>query len=724
MTEADVVCLQLGYPGAMWDHFFLTIDNWTGMWLTDLTCHGNESSILQCEFALSENCQETVVRRGESAAVTCNYDGYVGCYQDNKEDRALPDASKRNRNVMTVEYCLDFCRSGFYAYSGVEDGERCFCGIEDSEYWKHGKLENADCNKPCVGDGNQACGGNQWILGIYETSMGACGGVIHMIHEEKINIHSPDFPGIYPRSDATCEWIIYGTNESNAIFSSSFLLFDLRIDDFLEIRDGHSDEANTLGSYGSSSQDLTIPSTTTNSMRIKFKSFSKGDRDIGMFIIELTGIKRCIYNDTLTFGHVEPNRQYFFMPGDELYIGCEDGYSLTENYSTVTCQDNGTWDSTIPSCLAVQCSQPDDVENAEQEGNIFTFNNSVIFKCNDGYDVVGDDVIICQANGTWTKLPVCLPIASDSSQTALIVSSCVSVLLVIIIAIVVVMYLKRDRLRSCFRSSAKTHDDEYHGNSQVPQVQLNNTKNNRQHVQRTSNERTSTYQTIDPSFMESVYQTITSQDSSTAIYADIGEGAIFDGNVNAGFVINDIYVSEDNGSASGVRYYQSTDDGFGQRYQFGEPCTANARWEGHSNATKEEAACSEDGQKDQNTDNDLYFQIWEGNLNEGTEKVTQLANVGENLKSNEAGIANTRIAGDIHASIYDDADDARATYESIDTIVNPEDGAPMRVHPFPISSNRAATSSDFEDEAVYHTSFGELGDDEAGFVENVIYDQK
>ena len=50
-------------------------------------------------------------------------------------------------------------------YFGVQNGDSCYCGNDDSKFIPVAKEE---CNQPCSGDETQICGA-MWRLNVYEN---------------------------------------------------------------------------------------------------------------------------------------------------------------------------------------------------------------------------------------------------------------------------------------------------------------------------------------------------------------------------------------------------------------------------------------------------------------------------------------------------------------------------------------------------------------------------
>ncbi|NXS15744.1 C4BPA protein, partial [Mystacornis crossleyi] len=77
---------------------------------------------------------------------------------------------------------------------------------------------------------------------------------------------------------------------------------------------------------------------------------------------------------------------------------------------------NGVWSGPPPDCRVVKCENPV-VKNGIKTsglGSSYSYKNSVIFECNQGYFMVGAKVITCEENSTWVPpKPTCEKIIAD-----------------------------------------------------------------------------------------------------------------------------------------------------------------------------------------------------------------------------------------------------------------------------------------------------------------------
>ncbi|KAL3419056.1 WSC domain-containing protein [Phlyctema vagabunda] len=85
---------------------------------------------------------------------------YLGCFNETLDvnntahTRAL-DGTTESLDSMTVQVCLDFC--GSVKYAGLEYTKECYCSPYISSL--SARLDDAQCNLPCVANSSQICGG-------------------------------------------------------------------------------------------------------------------------------------------------------------------------------------------------------------------------------------------------------------------------------------------------------------------------------------------------------------------------------------------------------------------------------------------------------------------------------------------------------------------------------------------------------------------------------------
>ncbi|CAH1262671.1 CSMD3 [Branchiostoma lanceolatum] len=106
-----------------------------------------------------------------------------------------------------------------------------------------------------------------------------------------------------------------------------------------------------------------------------------------------------------TSGSVSGGHEY----GDTVQFSCWTGYTLTGS-SNRTCQEDGLWSGAQPTCAENECPELDSPPNGYKTGGN-GYDDTVIFYCNSGYQVVGPAPVVtrtCQADKTWTGLqPAC-----------------------------------------------------------------------------------------------------------------------------------------------------------------------------------------------------------------------------------------------------------------------------------------------------------------------------
>lgn len=99
-------------------------------------------------------------------------------------------------------------------------------------------------------------------------------------------------------------------------------------------------------------------------------------------------------------------KNYSKNVNDSITFKCNEGYILEGNERSV-CLSNNTW-SDIPSCKPVTCGKPPKVANAILNENYtntvnFTFDDTITYKCIPGYIMYGKPNAKCLANGKWSR---------------------------------------------------------------------------------------------------------------------------------------------------------------------------------------------------------------------------------------------------------------------------------------------------------------------------------
>ncbi|XP_076598044.1 C4b-binding protein alpha chain-like isoform X2 [Chaetodon auriga] len=106
-----------------------------------------------------------------------------------------------------------------------------------------------------------------------------------------------------------------------------------------------------------------------------------------------------------TFSPIKETYSY----GDIVQYSCQSGLTLNGSKS-VSCSDDGTFQPAPPTCIMVQCKDPD-VKNGEWvQGSRppFGYKATVTFKCRSGFIMNGESTQTCEINSEWSPgLPTC-----------------------------------------------------------------------------------------------------------------------------------------------------------------------------------------------------------------------------------------------------------------------------------------------------------------------------
>ncbi|XP_052806502.1 mucin-4-like [Mya arenaria] len=93
--------------------------------------------------------------------------------------------------------------------------------------------------------------------------------------------------------------------------------------------------------------------------------------------------------------------------GVDVTFACNNGYKLVGN-KTITCQAGGIFNGTHPTCTRITCAVPSvDNANISPDSQTVVFGASVTYTCNSGFDLSGAATITCSSDGTFGSVPSC-----------------------------------------------------------------------------------------------------------------------------------------------------------------------------------------------------------------------------------------------------------------------------------------------------------------------------
>lgn len=100
---------------------------------------------------------------------------YLGCAPDIAgKSRTLPSNQLNDMEGMTVERCVDHCRTSGYTIAGLEYSQQCFCGNSIPQGRSPDPKRMGNCDMPCTGDDSQICGGAGQISLYQKCGTGSC----------------------------------------------------------------------------------------------------------------------------------------------------------------------------------------------------------------------------------------------------------------------------------------------------------------------------------------------------------------------------------------------------------------------------------------------------------------------------------------------------------------------------------------------------------------------
>ena len=95
--------------------------------------------------------------------------------------------------------------------------------------------------------------------------------------------------------------------------------------------------------------------------------------------------------------------------GSIIQYQCDEGFEML-GWPVIECNETKQWNGSLPDCIIVECSDPGSPMNGTRLGKVdsFPFQTEVSFACNNGYQLQGNDSIVCTSHGLWSDtLPSC-----------------------------------------------------------------------------------------------------------------------------------------------------------------------------------------------------------------------------------------------------------------------------------------------------------------------------
>uniref|UniRef100_UPI00358EAE0D membrane cofactor protein-like isoform X2 n=1 Tax=Myxine glutinosa TaxID=7769 RepID=UPI00358EAE0D len=112
----------------------------------------------------------------------------------------------------------------------------------------------------------------------------------------------------------------------------------------------------------------------------------------------------CPYTD-IENGELDSGYKPQFGYQEKVKYKCNENYVFEKMPSFAKCQANGTW-STMPVCIAVQCAEPPQIPNGSFERHDkYEYGVSIRYTCDGDFTLLGRENRICTTEGEWDVNP-------------------------------------------------------------------------------------------------------------------------------------------------------------------------------------------------------------------------------------------------------------------------------------------------------------------------------
>ncbi|XP_047376747.1 complement receptor type 2-like [Sciurus carolinensis] len=123
-------------------------------------------------------------------------------------------------------------------------------------------------------------------------------------------------------------------------------------------------------------------------------------------------VTQCL-NPEVKHGYMLNQTRSAYSHHDILHVACNPGFIMRGSH-LIRCHTDNTWVPSIPTCIKkafLACQPPSTIDNGNHTGGNkaqFSPGMSVLYSCDQGYLLVGEEFLLCTHEGTWSQpAPYC-----------------------------------------------------------------------------------------------------------------------------------------------------------------------------------------------------------------------------------------------------------------------------------------------------------------------------
>ncbi|KAK1329363.1 hypothetical protein QTO34_011547 [Cnephaeus nilssonii] len=124
-------------------------------------------------------------------------------------------------------------------------------------------------------------------------------------------------------------------------------------------------------------------------------------------------------NPGIKHGYTLNKTHSSYSHNDIVYVACNPGFIMNGS-DLIRCHTNNKWVPGVPTCIRKGCQPPFNMSNGNHTGGEvarFSPGMSVVYSCDEGYLLVGEALLICTHEGTWSQpAPFCKEVNCSSPE--------------------------------------------------------------------------------------------------------------------------------------------------------------------------------------------------------------------------------------------------------------------------------------------------------------------